>query len=128
MGQFLRFGVVGVIGFIVDAGILHLAIWAGMGLYVSRLCSYLGAVFVTWMLNRQFTFAANPEAGRIAEFARFAVSQLGGAAVNLGLYALLVTSVPWIASHPIVAVAAGSIAGMTLNFLVARRYVFTAAT
>jgi len=126
--QFLRFGLVGIAGFIVDAGTLHLAIGLGLGLYLSRVFSYLAAVFTTWVLNRRFTFAVDAGTNRLSEFGRFAFSQLAGAAVNIGLYSVLVTVVPWIGIHPVVAVAAGSLAGMTLNFVVARRYVFARAS
>ena len=78
--QFLRFGVVGVIGFVVDAGTLAilLNLGLGLGLYGGRVVSFLLAMTVTWALNRRFTFRDdNPEKAK--QWARFAVvATLGG--------------------------------------------------
>lgn len=128
MRQLLRFGMVGTVGFLVDAAVLYLGIALGLGLYLGRVLSYLAAVTTTWVLNRSFTFRTAPGGNRAHEFARFAVSQLSGAGLNLGLFTLLVATIPWMAENPVAAVAAGSLAGLSLNFLVARRYVFTAPT
>jgi hypothetical protein len=44
--------------------------------------------------------------------------------LNRGTYALLVTFVAIAAEQPVLAVAAGSIAGMGVNFVLSRRMVF----
>jgi len=58
--RFLRFALVGTIGFVVDASVLRLvvAIFA-INLYAGRLVSFLAAATVTWLLNRTFTFRHN---------------------------------------------------------------------
>ena len=118
------FAAVGVLGFAVDAGVLHLAILGGLGLHVGRLLSYLCAVTVTWELNRRFTFRAAATPATFGSWLRFAVSQLGGAAVNLGCYFLLIHTSATVAHLPVIGVAAGSLLGMLLNFASARAYVF----
>ena len=55
-GQFLRFGIVGAVGFVVDAGLLHLLLIWGLGPYSGRVVSFLAAATMTWILNRSFTF------------------------------------------------------------------------
>ena len=122
--QLLSFGLIGVIGFVVDAGVLYAALACGLGLYLGRLVSYLVAVSATWVLNRRYTFVARPGVSRIREWTKFVVSQLLGASINLGVYALLVRTSPMVAQHPVIGVGAGSLSGLLVNFSVARAYVF----
>jgi putative flippase GtrA len=123
--QFISFGIVGVAGFVVDAGVLYCALAAGLGLYAGRIISYLTAATTTWILNRRYTFGRS-SGGRslIGEWARFVFSQLSGAAVNLSTYGLLVYFSPWVARNPVIGVAFGSIAGLLVNFVAARSYAF----
>ena len=124
IGQFLRFGVVGGAGFLVDAGVLLAALGLGLDKYSGRALSYLAAVTTTFALNRAWTFRerrAGP--GVAAQWARFAALNLVGFAANYGTYAALVA---FTATHPVLAVAAGSLAGMGFNFALSRRYVFRA--
>ncbi len=122
IGQLLRFGVVGGIGFLADAGVLLAALALGLDKYSGRVLSYLAAVTVTFALNRAWTFRDRQGSGAVAgQWARFAVLNLVGFAANYGTYALLVALT---ALHPVLAVAAGSLAGMGFNFVLSRRYVF----
>jgi putative flippase GtrA len=129
--QLLSFAVVGAVGFVVDSTALVGALHLGLGPYLGRLVSYLASVTTTWALNRRFTFARSPgqatRGGLAAQWARFALSQLSGATVNLSSYALLVYAVGVVARHPVIGVAVGSLAGMFTNFTAARRYVFSSA-
>jgi putative flippase GtrA len=122
--QMFSFGLIGVLGFLVDAGMLYIALAAGFGLYLGRHISYLAAATSTWWLNRRYTFAAAAGGDRVHEWARFMLSQLLGASINLGVYALLVRTSPLVAQHPVIGVAAGSLSGLLVNFSVARAYVF----
>jgi putative flippase GtrA len=124
MRQFLTFGVVGVAGFVVDAGVLYGALAAGLGLYAGRIVSYLTAATTTWILNRRYTFVRAAEGSLWAQWARFVFSQLSGAAVNLSTYGLLVYWSPLAARLPVIGVALGSIAGLVVNFIAARTYAF----
>ena len=49
--QFLRFGVVGTLGFLVDTAVLYLGLALGLGLYLGRAISYLAAASANWALN-----------------------------------------------------------------------------
>lgn len=126
--QFLRFGVVGIIGFLVDTAVLYAGLALGLGLYGGRALSYLAAASATFALNRAWTFRGQGE-GRVArQWALFVVLNLVGFAFNYGTYAALVASVALVAQHPVIGVAAGSLAGMMGNFLLSRRYVFGGAS
>jgi putative flippase GtrA len=126
--RFISFGVIGAFGFLVDSSALYAAIWLGAGKYLGRLFSYLCAVTVTWALNERFTFAGRAQGPTLQRWTRFAVSQLSGGLVNLLVYSELVHANGFCADHPIAAVAAGSIAGLVVNFVAAQRYVFNART
>lgn len=127
-GEFIRFGIVGVVGLLVDIAVLYLCLdISGLGLYASRVVSYLVAATTTWALNRAFTFTG-AHAGKIHhQWARFvAVNALGGA-VNYAVYAALVASGDPFAAHPALAVAAGSLSGLFFNFTASKKLVFRRA-
>ena len=123
-GQLLAFGAVGTLAFVVDAGVLHLAILGGLGLLFGRLVSYLCAVTVSWECNRRFTFSQTATRATFNSWLRFAVSQLGGATLNIGTYLLLIHLSRTVEHFPVIGVAAGSLAGTLVNFGLARTYVF----
>jgi putative flippase GtrA len=126
--EFLRFGVVGSAGFVVDTAVLYSALAAGAGLYGGRILSYVAAATATWAMNRAWTFreARNRPGGAALsrQWALFLAVNLVGFLVNYGTYALMVGNFPLAAAHPVLAVAAGALAGMGGNFLLSRRYVF----
>jgi putative flippase GtrA len=123
--EFLRFGVVGTAGFIVDSAVLMAGIALGLGPWIGRAVSYLVAATTTYLLNRAWTFRGMArEAPVVRQWATFVLVNLVGFAANYGTYAALVAGVPLVARHPVLGVAAGSLAGMTWNFLLVRRFVF----
>lgn len=124
--EFLRFGLVGTIGFLVDSGVLYGAIGLGAGLYLGRAISYVAAATATWGLNRVWTFRGRGSGPVHRQWALFVAVNLVGFVLNYGTYAVLVATVPLVAAHPILGVAAGSIAGMFTNFFLSRRLVFRA--
>lgn len=124
--EFLRFGVVGTIGFVVDTAVLYAAIGlGGAGLYAGRALSYLAAATTTWALNRHWTFRDRQgNAHPARQWISFLVVNLFGFAVNYGTYAALVSLSPFCARHPVTGVAAGALVGMAGNFFLSRRFVF----
>lgn len=126
--QFLRFGLVGTAGFVVDVAALTAAMALGLGPYGGRVVSYLAAVTFTWAMNRRFTFAgADPRRGA-AQWGRFVAANGVGALVNYGTYAALVALVPLVAAWPVLGVAGGSLAGLVFNFTFSKLWVFHFAT
>ena len=124
LAQFTVFGMVGVVGFVVDTAVVYAARDA-MGLYVAGVFAYAVAVTTTWWLNRIWTFRGLGRAGPVhRQWAVFALASLPGLILNLGTYFLLVTVVPLCATHPVIAIAAGAVAGMFANFTLSRTVVF----
>jgi putative flippase GtrA len=123
--QLLRFGAVGVVGFVVDAGVLTLGIQAGSGPWLGRVLSYIAAATVTFGLNRAWTFRDADRSRPVArDWSVFVLVNLIGFACNYGTYAALIAGIPLVRDIPVLGVAAGSLAGMAGNFLLSRRYVF----
>lgn len=117
MRKLATFALVGALGFLVDVAVLYLLI-PSLGALAARLVSFICAVFVTWLLNRTFTFKLRPAGlSRSAEFLAYFGLMLGGGALNYGVYAILILISEQIAQHPVLGVAMGSIAGMTFNFM-----------
>mgnify|MGYP006335880753 FL=1 len=123
--QFFVFCIVGTIGFIVDVGILYaLAPW--MGWYAGRLASFVAAATVTWYLNRIFTFghlAATAKFTAWQQYWRYLMAMMGCAFINYLAYTLTLqlNDAPW---APTLGVAFGSIAGLLVNFVSARKVAF----
>lgn len=125
MRQFALFCVAGAIGFVVDAGLVQLLVrGGGFDPYASRVVSFLCAMTATWQFNRRFTFARQSGEGLLHEWARYGVAMLGGFAVNYGIYALMVWQWPLVREWPVIGVAAGSIAGLAVNYTSSRFWVF----
>ncbi len=126
--ELVLFGLVGVIGFLVDSGVLYL-LKSSMGLYYGRLFSFISAVLTTWILNRHLTFSKRASGLSLwSEFSRYFGLMLGGGVVNYASYALLVYFVEFVARQPVWGVAVGSCAGMMVNYLLARFFIFRGRT
>jgi putative flippase GtrA len=122
--EFLIFGIVGTVGFLVDAGVLYL-LKGSLGLYWARVPSFFCAATATWLLNRQFTFRSRISGVSIfQEYTKYFGLMLGGGAVNYLVYALAVSLLPTASYRPLASVALGSIAGMFINYFFARYFVF----
>ena len=120
----LWFGAVGVAGLVVDVITLML-LRESLGVYGARLASFAVAASATWLLNRTLTFSQRPAAmGLWREYASYMGLMLGGGVVNYAAYSLLAwqfAQTPlWLALY----VAAGSLAGMAVNYLGASRWLY----
>ena len=126
--QFIRFAVVGTAAFVVDTAVLYLALWAGLGLYSGRAVSYLVAATFTWYGNRRITFASRAQgtSAVTAEWIRFLLTNLVGGAVNYAVFAALVSQLEFVRAFPVIGVAAGAIAGLSVNFTLSKWLVFRA--
>jgi putative flippase GtrA len=88
------------------------------------LVAYVFAATSNWVLNRIWTFKGLGSGPAVRQWAMFMVTNLGGFVLNRGTYAILVTFVAAAANQPVIAIAAGSIAGLFVNFSLSRRLVF----
>lgn len=121
--QFLIFGVVGTVCFLVDTAFVY-ALRGSLGLYGAGLASYAVAATVGWVLNRAWTFRGVGSRPMLQEWTTFLVAGLGGLVLNRGAYFALVTYSETCAENPVLAVAAGAVAGMFVNFAMSRAVVF----
>lgn len=108
--QFCKYAIVGVLGFIVDAGILHLLL-EHLNPYYSRLISFLSAVIATWILNRHYVFNKNKSASR--EGCAYLIVQSVGFLVNFIIYSILV----YYGMIPLPALAIAAGVSLISNFL-----------
>ncbi|WP_201243799.1 GtrA family protein [Halochromatium salexigens] len=123
--QIWRFGLVGSLGFAVDALVLTWLVRVGdWGVYESRWLSFALAVTVTWGLNRRFTFGQQASRNRSREYGRYAAVQGLGALINLGVYAAVLMIWPVLAAWPVLPLAAGSGVAMLFNFVGARYFAY----
>ncbi|MBL0422943.1 GtrA family protein [Ramlibacter sp. AW1] len=119
----LRFAVVGTVGFVVDAGVLLGLIEAfGAHPVLARGISVPVAVWATWYLNRRFTFEARGDAW--GSFLRYVVVSLGGAGVNVATYAALMFSSSTFATRPLAALAVASVVALVFNYLGSKHFAF----
>ena len=121
--SFFRFALVGVAGFIIDAGVLTLALSLGADFYTGRAFSFFCAVTATWYMNRVYTFSSQ-DPRLLREWGRFVSANAIGGLINYATYALLVSTVVLFSNHPIAAVGVGSVAGLLWNFIVSHHLVF----
>ena len=120
MSQLLRFCLVGAAGFAIDAGILQvLVIGVQANPYAARLASFVVAASVTWLMNRRYTFAVTHQPTR-TEWLRYVGFMSLGALVNYGVFALCIAFWESARAQPWLGVAAGSVAGLGLNFTTSR--------
>ena len=123
LGPFLRFGVVGVLGFVVDTATVY-ATMGWVGLYGAGLLAYLVAASVNWGINRVWTFRGQGSGPAYRQWGAFLAANLVGFGLNRGAYFSLIFLSPVCAAHPVLAVAAGAIAGLAANFHLSRTRVF----
>lgn len=125
MTRLLRFGVVGIIGFLVDAGILMLLTGPlDINPYLARVPSFILAATATWLCNRYWTFADRRGHQRLREWSRYMMAMLVGGLVNYSAFALSVATLDTVAAFPVIGVAIGSIAGMFVNYASSSRLIF----
>jgi putative flippase GtrA len=122
-GQFVRFGVVGVSGLVVDTATVY-GLRYTLGLYGAGLVAYATSATWNWALNRLWTFRGQGSGSAHRQWGMFMAANLVGFVLNRGTYAILVTFVAAAATQPVIATAAGSMAGMFVNFVLSRRLVF----
>jgi putative flippase GtrA len=123
------FAAIGLLGYLVDAGITYLcAKYLGMAPVLARPPGFIVATMVNFSLNRAFTFR-HSHAPFARAFVRYCLVASAGLAVNYSVYAACVLLAPraGIAVTPAILplfVATGSGAAMALTFVGFRFFAF----
>lgn len=125
---FLRFSVVGIIGFGADAALLLAAVGLGLPPLAARLLSWLGAASATFALNRRVTFGDAAATPAWRQWPLFLAANALGGAVNYGVFGLVLGGAAPTGPRLVAALAAGTLAGLVLNFWLSRRVVFRPGT
>lgn len=116
---------VGGCGFLVDAGVLAVAVHAyHIDAIAARVVSFAVAVCVTWALNRNFTFGVPKGRGLSREFLLYLVVSLLGFATNFVVYAALVKTVAITAQYPVIALVPSSLLAAWVNYAGAAHIAF----
>ncbi len=107
--QFMKFGVVGTIAFLIDYGVLMLLNQGfGMDATVAAFISYIVSVIFNYVASMRYVFTRRDDISRRREFTIFVVLSLIGLVINeiimyfgvmaLGNTALMVTAVKLVAT------------------------------
>jgi putative flippase GtrA len=123
IAQFARFSIVGAAGFVVDTATVY-GLRYTLGLYGAGMVAYITAASGNWALNRIWTFRGQGNGPPHRQWAMFMLTNLVGFTLNRGTYVLLVTCLTAAADQPVIATAAGAVAGRFVNFGLSRRLVF----
>jgi len=116
------FGIVGALGFAIDALVLWILLAAfAPDPFLARLGSMAVALAATWLLNRSLTFGASDRPVAI-EGARYGGIGAASGLVNYLVYSAVLIVLP--AIHPLLALVAGSAAAMVFSYLGYSRLVF----
>lgn len=122
--QVFLFAVAGIIGLLVDIAVLYV-LRGAIGPFYGRAASFFAAVVATWLVNRSLTFRGRHSGmSRKREFTAYLTLMLAGGAVNYAAYSALVLGSALVRQHLFLGVAAGSLAGMAVNFVTSRYLIF----
>lgn len=120
------FAAVGCAGFIVDGGLLMILVTARLcGPLEARILSLPIAIFVTWTLNRRFTFRSESAlAPSLRTYGRYCLIQAAGAALNFLVYCVLVVAFPRLIQIPLIPLGMAAVVAMIVNFWLSQLLVF----
>jgi putative flippase GtrA len=120
--QFVRFCIVGVLGFFADAGMtLAMTQLIHAGPMPGRVVAFVSAASLTWYLNRRYTFRSD---GGNESWAPYVLLTAFGALINIGVYHAWLQAAGTAPEELVIGVALGSVVALAFNFSVSRYVVF----
>jgi len=126
--QFIRFSIVGGLGFCVDTAVLYVAIYLlDTGPYLGRVLSYLVAATSTWYLNRIITFPDNRGGHKGKEWLKFVSYSCLGGIVNYATYVIYMRYSGLSLLAPVIGEGLGACSGLLVNYTLSRHLIFTKA-
>ena len=114
-----RFGLVGTLGFLVDAGVvLVFAKFLNIDPIFSRIPAWLTAVSTTYVFNINFTFREKHSSigwghKMFRKYLLYVFSQLSGGCINILVFSMLVS---FVGADWFVSLITGTLSGLLINF------------
>lgn len=121
--QFLRFGMIGTFGFVVDTSTVY-ALRHATGLYAAGTAGFLLAASANWALNRLWTFRQHAHEAAHRQWLKFLAANLVGFVFNRGTFFTLITVSALCRAQPVLPIIAGSFAGLLFNYYLSKKFVF----
>jgi putative flippase GtrA len=127
--QFLKFSMVGGVGFVVDAGTYFVMTHSlGGDLIISRFISALVfGMTATFLLNNFVTFRGHGSGSLLSRYIKFAAANIIGNLLNIGTHAVLVENLALFHRIPVLGVVVGTFVGLIFNFTGSKYFVFRSA-
>ena len=123
----LTFGGVGLVGFCVDAVLLHLGIEAGLPAWAARMVSLFCAMQATFVINGLHVFRCLERAKIVRQWTGYMLANGFGNFCNYWIFVTLVSTHWRVISTPIFAITVGSVSAWAINYAATRWLVFGAA-
>jgi putative flippase GtrA len=120
--MFLLFAAIGAGAFVIDAGVLTVGLHFGLTPAIARIVSLFVAMNATFVANRAFTFAKFRERPLPVQWALYMAANSIGAGVNYLVFLALTATL--LKGQPVLAAAAGAVAGLAFNFTASRLTAF----
>ena len=122
--QFLKFGIVGLFGLFWDTTAVY-SLRPLIGLTTATIAAYFIAASINWLVNRLWTFRkAGNQHHFVIQWLRFLAGNSLGFFLNRGCVFMMFHLSPVFKANPVLALAAGAVAGMLANFHISRKLVF----
>ncbi len=122
--HFIRFGVVGVLGFCWDTATVY-ALRGIAGLYIAGTAAFIVAASANWLVNRLWTFRGHAHAPLHIQWAKFLAANAVGFVFNRGTFFVLISISTVFYNTPVLPIIAGSLSGLLFNYFLSKRFVFS---
>jgi len=124
MNRFIKFCIVGGLAFILDAGILTLAIKFGLSPISGRGISFMVATFFTWICNRTFTFRVAKSDSLFKELLRYLGVNILAFSINWLVYIFAINTLTIMYQIPALALIPATAVSMLFNYCGMKKYAF----
>jgi putative flippase GtrA len=122
--RFLKFGIVGASGFIIDTSLYFILQVFGLNHSVSRIISYWCAATNNWYWNREFTFKDINHKTKIKQWLQYMIMCFLSFILNWGSYHWLTSNIDFFIQYKFIAMLLGISVGMVMNFAIANLIIF----
>lgn len=120
----VKFGLVGMIGFAVDAGLLKVGLVLGLTAAIARLISLICAMQVTFAINRKHVFRCRPGTSCLGQWCAYMASNGFGNLCNYWIFVTLSSLHGHEVSKPWIALPISAVCAYVINYAGARLVVF----